>query len=269
MKDVHFYCTVREIYYTLYYYYYYIRLFVSATVVFSTFSVVSSALNISTVSSTETAFDTDAIAGHTDPTLANAGLTELDTTPIRIPNGNNQSPKLDTPSVPPTASIQDAGNAAAEEQWDTKAPGEGGMEESFEIIPRDPAETENKEAHAPAPVTSTRSWADDMPTSAEKSWSPESTTGGEAAPQSSATTNGNDGFHEVHHHRGSRGRGGFGGERGGFRGRGGQRGGEGFRGGRGSRGDGHRGRGRGDGQFRGEGGRGRGRGPRGPRGDAS
>lgn len=96
------------------------------------------------------------------------------------------------------------------------------------MVPRDPAETETP--HVAAAVTSTQSWADDTP---EPS----------AAP--AAATSGDDGFSQVQHNRGGRGRGGHqGGERGGYRGRGrgGPRGD--FRGrGRGGRGDFRGGRG--------------------------
>lgn len=204
-------------------------------------------------------------AGETDPTIANAGLNELDTAQTHIANGTDAASEPDTPAAPPTGLIQEgAGNAAAEEQWDAKVTGEEGMDESFEIIPRDPAETENP--HIPAVQTSTQSWADDTPTPGENSWSMEPTVVA-AAPQAA---NGNDGFSEVKYGgRGGGGRG-VGGERGGYRGRGSARGGEGGRG-RG-RGDGRSRGGRGDGQGRGGDGRPRGRGgPRGgaPRGESS
>jgi hypothetical protein len=97
------------------------------------------------------------------------------------------------------------------------------LSESFEMVPRDPAETETP--HIAAPVTSTQSWADDTP-------EPQATSG---------AVSGGDGFQEVNAGRGGRGRGGFQGEaRGQYRGRG--------RGG--PRGD-FRGRGRGRGEFRG------------------
>lgn len=178
-----------------------------------------------------------------DPTVANAGLTEIDTT-ATIPNGI--ATDTDTPTTaPPTASVaENAGNAAAEEQWDTKPAGDTGMEDSYEIIPRPTDETDNRGSATPAAPTSTQSWADEAQAAA----------GEEGRGQ--VTTNGNDGFQEVtqrgpRQHRGfgpgdrgrGRGRGGFrgrGGERGDFRGRG--------RGGRGGppRGDGAPRGGRGD-----------------------
>ncbi|KAF2180213.1 hypothetical protein K469DRAFT_730223 [Zopfia rhizophila CBS 207.26] len=173
-----------------------------------------------------------------DPTVANAGLSELNT---GVSSLNGGADATETPSAHPASSV-DAGaaNAAAEEQWDSKPLGsDDPLAESFEMVPRDPAETESPAAAAP--ISSVQSWADDTP-------EPASAT-------TPASANGNDGFHEVHHSRGGRGRGGFQGEgRGSFRGRGSprsDRGGRGrgrgeFRGGRGGRG-GFRG-GRGDSQ---------------------
>ncbi|KAF2097515.1 hypothetical protein NA57DRAFT_77772 [Rhizodiscina lignyota] len=184
----------------------------------------------------------ETIATGTDPTVAHAGLTEIDTV-TQIPNGTEAADVTDTPQAPPEASAgDDAANAAGESQWDTKAPGdEDPLAESFEMIPRDPAETESP--HEPAPVQSTQSWADDA---AEM----------EANTIKTVNTNGSDGFHEVHHRAPARGRGGPQGDnRGGYRGRGGPRG---------------EGRGRGRGGFRGDrggdgyrGGRGGSRGGRG------
>ncbi len=178
----------------------------------------------------------------TDPTITNAGLTEIDDK--AIPYRNGEAPDQDTATVPIQATIDSGGaNAAAEENWDPKEPGSDDMGESYEIIPKDPAETENNAAPATA-VSSTQSWADDAPVDPPM------------IAQPPPTTNGNDGFHEVHHNRGGRGRGGGyseyrGDHRGGYRGRGGPRGEGGpYRGRGGYRGDrggegGYRGRGRG------------------------
>ena len=193
-----------------------------------------------------------AAADATDPTVAHAGLTEIDTEAAQ-PSSNGVSHHVDTPSVPNSANI-DAGaaNAAAETNWEPK------MSESIEAgpdgwveIPRDPAETDTGNIATPAAMTGTQSWAEDVPT--ETAPAPTSFTEAPVA-------NGGDGFHEVHHGRG-RGRGEYRG--GGGRGRGnrGDRGGEGgyrgrggYRGDRGG-GDGER-RGRGRGGFRGNRGRG-------------
>jgi hypothetical protein len=170
----------------------------------------------------------------TDPTVAHAGLTEIQSTTGAVNGGS----EFDTTSVPAASSV-DAGAAnLAGGDWDKPGPGsDDPLAESFEIIPRDLAETETPAA--PAAVNLTQSWADDTP---------------DSTPAAPAATG--DGFHEVHHNRGGRGRGGHQGEgRGGFggRGRGGPRGD--FRGrGRGrGRGEGFRGGPRGGGSFRGRG----------------
>jgi len=175
--------------------------------------------------------ETEAVS---DPTIANAGLTEIEAGAKAV-NGTTE----EASAAPAASSIGGGANAAAEAQWDKQATGgDNPLTESFEMIPRDPAETETP--HVAAAVTSTQSWADDTP---DPSTAP-------AAPVS-----GNDGFSEVTHNRGGRGRGHPGGDRGGYRGRG--------RGG--PRGEFRGGRGRGRGEFRGQ--RGGYRGP--PRGESS
>lgn len=145
----------------------------------------------------------------------------------------NGGAQVDTSNVPAGSSIGAGAANEAGGDWDKPTSGsDDPLAESFEIVPRDPAETETPAA--PAAVNLTQSWADDTP---------------DAAPAAPAAAN--DGFHEVHHNRGGRGRGGFGGRgrggpRGDFRGRGRGRGrGDGFRGA--PRGGGFRG-GRGDSQ---------------------
>src|SRR5215469_4269428 len=110
---------------------------------------------------------------HTDPTVANAGLVEIDT--AQIPNGMVLAgDSADTSTAPPSASIgAEAGNAAAEEQWDTKVPGsaDDALAESYEMVPRDPTETET--SHQMPPLVSTQatgSWADDTTATGESSW---------------------------------------------------------------------------------------------------
>ncbi|KAI4206990.1 MAG: hypothetical protein LQ346_000822 [Caloplaca aetnensis] len=197
----------------------------------------------------------------TDPTMAHAGLTELDTT--AEPASNGVSDHVDpTPGVPDASTI-DAGaaNAAASDpQWEAKlsASAESGPDGWVEVA-RDPAETDTGTNATPAGMTGTQSWAEDVP--ADPHWNSGPS---EAAAAASA---GSDGFNEVRRGRGSRSQGD---SRGGGRGRGGYRG---DRGGGGGGEGGYRGRGggyRGD-RGGGEGGyRGRGRGGRGnrSRGDA-
>jgi hypothetical protein len=194
----------------------------------------------------------------TDPTIANAGLIELeDPTTSELANGAARLTLKDTHTSagPPTGSIDEgAANAAADVGWDPTQSGaqEDPLTESYEIVPRDPIETETGAPLATA-TNLTQSWSEEP-----GDWATTSVTEGNGAPsgparQGRGRTNGagNDGFHEVKHHGGRGGRGGFRGSgggqhRGGFRG---GRGGGGFRGGErgGQRGrGGFRGRGRGD-----------------------
>ena len=187
----------------------------------------------------------------TDPTIAHAGLTELeDTHAFQEPT--NGTTEFQSVTIPEQASTTAASaNAMAEDAWDPET--STNMKESAAVegwveVPRDPAETDTGLAATPAAIQKTSSWAEEV-------------TEGAAADEKAAAEN--DGFEQVVHHTGrERGRGrGRGGE---FRGRGR---GEGHRGGRGrgDRGDGGerrggRGRGRGEGSYRGDrrgGGRGR------------
>lgn len=142
-------------------------------------------------------------------------------------------------------------NAAAEQQWDNNTTAgeasasmeESNLDDSFEMVPRNPSETEA--VHEPAQPQSTNSWADDATAAAAET----------SAPEPAVPAVADDGFHEVP------GRG----PRGGHRGQGEGRG----RVGRGGRG-GFRGDGRGRGRGRGDGHRGGPRGgPRGGQGNAA
>ena len=188
----------------------------------------------------------------TDPTVAHAGLTEIDTQ--AEPNHMEAENHVTTPGVPSASNI-DAGaaNAAGGQNWEAQVTLRGGSDaDTVTQVPRDPAETDTGNEATPAATTGTQSWAEEV--------SSESTS---IPAYAQPNTNGNDGFREVHHNRGARSRGGHGDFRGGNRGRGGFRGdrGEGG-GGRGGRGGfrggegGHRGRGRGGGYRGGNRGRG-------------
>ncbi len=191
----------------------------------------------------------------TDPTVAHAGLTEIDDS--AEPAVNGVSSHVDTPSVPDASNI-DAGaaNAAAGTNWEAKDPASAGSgHDEWVEIPRDPAETDTGNSATPAGMTGTASWAEDVPT--------EPTDSMPTPAYAQIPADGGDGFHEVQHHRGGRGRGGGQGEhrgsnRGGrgFRGDRGEGGGRGRGGYRGDRGGGERGSGRNRGGFRGNRGRG-------------
>lgn len=187
----------------------------------------------------------------TDPTVAHAGLTELSSADAPLNGAHEPEPEDPQPVIPQATVDIGAANEAAESHWEGKVSASAEGNEEWIEVPRDPAETETGLTATPAAMANTQSWADDHPDVAPTPVEPATTGSMER----------NDGFHEVHHSRGGRGRNGPHGDfRGGYRGRGGFRGGEGggYRGRGGYRGDrggegGYRGRGRGG--FRG--GRGR------------
>lgn len=165
----------------------------------------------------------------TDPTIANAGLTELeDTTAVPASATNDAvAENITQTEAPEQIATGEAGNAMAESSWNaeasmtTEATQTG---EDFVLVDRNPNETES--SHTPAAQQSTSNWADEAGAAAEEK---------AALPVAEG-----DGFSEVRRDRGGRGRGGRGGR--GYEGRG--------------RG---RGRGEGRGEYRGNrGGRGRG-----------
>ena len=161
----------------------------------------------------------------TDPTIAHAGLTELDDT-TAIPIRTNGRPQDDTTFAPQQVSTTaEAANAVAESSWNpdasmtTDASANG---EEWVQVPRDPADTDTGLTATPA-APQTGSWAEEV-----------ATTAAEEKPRAE-----NDGFEQVRGRHGEgrgRGRGSRGGDpRGDFRGRArGGRGGENFRGGRGA-----------------------------------
>jgi hypothetical protein len=180
-----------------------------------------------------------------DPTVANAGMTELeDTTTIPIRTNGVTGDELTSESVSAPEQVSttaEAANAVAEANWNPEASittDASGAGDEWVQVPRDPAETETGVTATPAAVTAENSWAEEVATSAEEQKKE------------------NDGFEQVRGRHGEnrgRGRGGPRGPRGDFRGRG-----------RGTGGP-HRGRGgRGNGEGRGRGGM-RGSGERGDR----
>ncbi|KAK4236717.1 hypothetical protein C8A03DRAFT_35369 [Achaetomium macrosporum] len=152
----------------------------------------------------------------TDPTVANAGLTEVEegsATPLT--NGHVQEPSSSSAALSNADVADSAANAAGESQWDTGNDAPSSQEWVDVKVPREPGETETGVAATPAASSNTQSWADDHP-------------------EAEAAAPADDGFQSVQgRNRGNRdgwrGRGGYRG-RGGFRGegrgrgRGGQRG---------------------------------------------
>ncbi|KAI1659357.1 hypothetical protein F4813DRAFT_354746 [Daldinia decipiens] len=152
----------------------------------------------------------------TDPTVAHAGLTEIDSTGVTAPltNGHTEATPTSAPGVPENADVgDDAANAAAESQWDANNDLSASIsQEEWVKVPRDPTETETGLTATPASTGNVQSWADEQP---------------ENPPESRAPTEANDGFHQVQRNRprgdreggwrGGRGRGDY---RGGWRGHG-------------------------------------------------
>lgn len=149
----------------------------------------------------------------TDPTVAHAGLTEIDAgTDIALTNGQLNGSSVEEPDAPiPNADVGDnAANSAAENQWDTS--NDLATSQEWVQIPK-AAEVPQTETAPNAAPAATQSWADDQP---------------EPSPVATTPTDPNDGFQSVQRNRG-RGNGEqFRGGRGGHH-RGG-RGGSGFRG---------------------------------------
>ncbi|KAI0843587.1 hypothetical protein F5Y06DRAFT_255317 [Hypoxylon sp. FL0890] len=186
--------------------------------------------------STEVPPETAATNG-TDPTVAHAGLTEIDTAADTAPLTNGHTEPTPVSGVPENADVGDsAANAAAESQWDANNDVSASGSQEWVQVPRDPTETENGLAATPATTGNVQSWAEDAQNHAENH-QPE-VRASTAAATPTAPTDANDGFHQVQRNRPR------GDREGGWRGRG--------------RGD-HRGGFRGHGEGRGRG-RGRGRG---------
>ncbi|OTA99540.1 hypothetical protein M426DRAFT_67625 [Hypoxylon sp. CI-4A] len=164
--------------------------------------------------STEAPLETAPVNG-TDPTVAHAGLTEIDATgsTVQLTNGHTES----TPASGATenADVSDnAANAAAESQWDANNDISAESQEEWVKVPRDPTETDTGLTATPAAAGNVQSWADEQP---------------DTPPEAQAPTEPNDGFHQVQRNnrpprgdreggwRGGRGRGDY---RGGYRGHG-------------------------------------------------
>ena len=98
-----------------------------------------------------------------DPTIANAGLTEIDaasaTTPLA--NGHESS---EPQGIPQNSGFGDgAANAAAEANWDNS--NDLSTSQEWVEVPRDAAETDTGLTATPAAPANTQSWADDQPDS--------------------------------------------------------------------------------------------------------
>lgn len=159
------------------------------------------------------AAETNSFPVQSDPTIVNAGLTELDApSVVAMTNGIHEPHELQ--GVPQNSGFGDgAANAAAETNWN--ASNDLSQSQEWVEVPRDAAETDTGVTATPAAPSNIQSWADDQPDS----------------PTSAPAASKDDGFHEVQRNRG---RGGQGQYRGNNQGRGGRGGSDGFRGGRGN-----------------------------------
>ncbi|KAF5874465.1 uncharacterized protein Bfra_004474 [Botrytis fragariae] len=150
-----------------------------------------------------------------DPTIANAGLTEIDDPVTSALSNGHQAPTFEeAQGIPQNSAFGEGGNAAAEANWDNN--NDLSTSQEWVEVPREATETDLGVNATPAAPSNTQSWADEQPESP-----------GSKTPTPPVSNN--DGFHEVSRNRG----------------RGDHRGGRGGRGRGGFRGDGYRGRGRG------------------------
>lgn len=102
----------------------------------------------------------------TDPTVAHAGLTEIDSTGTTAPVTNGHIEASSGSGIPANADAGDAAaNAAGESQWDNSNNDLSASitQEDWVKVPRDPAETDTGLEATPAAAGPTQSWADDQP----------------------------------------------------------------------------------------------------------
>ncbi|KAJ3579169.1 hypothetical protein NPX13_g1387 [Xylaria arbuscula] len=102
----------------------------------------------------------------TDPTVAHAGLTEIDSTGATEPLTNGHSEPTPQSSVPTNADVSDnAANAAAGSEWDANNTMSSSSitQEGWVKVPRNPSETETGLNATPAAAGNVQSWADDQP----------------------------------------------------------------------------------------------------------
>lgn len=101
----------------------------------------------------------------TDPTIAHAGLTEIDTTGATAPVTNGHTESTPASAFPENADVGDsAANAAAESQWDAGNDlSASASQEDWVKVPRDPAETETGLTATPVSAGNVQSWADEQP----------------------------------------------------------------------------------------------------------
>lgn len=117
---------------------------------------------------TSPAIETAEYPVQSDPTIANAGLTELDdvaTAPLT--NGHSDaSAETAAVGIPQNSGIDEgASNAAADSHWDPSSDLTASQEWVDVKLPRDLAETDTGITATPAAAVAPQSWADDQPDS--------------------------------------------------------------------------------------------------------
>jgi hypothetical protein len=99
-----------------------------------------------------------------DPTIANAGLTEIhEPAASTLPNGQDE-PAYEAKGIPQNSGFgEGTANAAAEANWDNN--NDLSTSQEWVEIPRDATETDTGVAATPAAPSNVQSWADDQPDS--------------------------------------------------------------------------------------------------------
>jgi hypothetical protein len=99
----------------------------------------------------------------TDPTIANAGLTEIDE-PVAAVLTNGHESTYETQGIPQNSGFGDgAANAAAEANWDNS--NDLSTSQEWVEVPRDATETDTGVTATPVAPSNVQSWADDQPDS--------------------------------------------------------------------------------------------------------
>lgn len=101
----------------------------------------------------------------TDPTIAHASLTEIDSTEATEPLTNGHTEPAPQSSVLANTDVADnAANAAAGSEWDANNTMSSSItQEGWVEVPRHPSETETGLNATPAAAGNVQSWADDQP----------------------------------------------------------------------------------------------------------
>lgn len=99
-----------------------------------------------------------------DPTIANAGLTELDAVPTAVLAKSPVVEENPSSGFPQNSGFGEGANIAAEDNWNRQNSLSASQDEWVDVrYPRDAAETETGIEGTPAALTNTQSWADEQP----------------------------------------------------------------------------------------------------------